>query len=60
MVNLTTYELRLIAEKRNIKDYKKMSREELLRTSDESEHFFKKIIRKWTQVNCKNTESFTK
>ena len=35
MVNLTTYELRLTAEKRNIKDYKKMSREELLRTSDE-------------------------
>ena len=43
MVNLTIHELRLIAEKRNIKDYKKMSREELLRTFDESEHFFKKI-----------------
>ena len=43
MVNLTTHELRLITEKRNIKDYKKMSREELLRTFDESEHFFKKI-----------------
>ena len=26
MVNLTTYELRLIAEKRNIKDYKKIKR----------------------------------
>ena len=39
MVNLTIHELRLIAEKRNIKDYKKMSREELLRTFDESEHF---------------------
>ena len=35
MVNLTTHELRLIAEKRNIKDHKKMSREELLRTFDE-------------------------
>ena len=32
MVKLTTYKLRSIAEKWNIKDYKKMSREELLRT----------------------------
>ena len=60
MVNLTTYELRLIAEKRNIKDYKKMSREEVLRTFDESERFFLKFITKWIRVNCKNTESFTK
>ena len=29
MVNLTTYELRLMSEKRNIKDYKEMSREKL-------------------------------
>ena len=43
MVNLTTHELRLIAEKRNIKDYKKMSREELLRTFDESERFIKNL-----------------
>ena len=43
VVNLTTYELRLIAEKRNIKDYKKMSREELLGTFDESEHFVKNL-----------------
>ena len=43
MVNLTTYELRLIAEKRNIKDYKKMSRQKLLRTFDESEHFLKNL-----------------
>ena len=41
MVNLTAHELRFIAEKRNIKDYKKMSTEELLRTFDESEHFLK-------------------
>ena len=43
MVNLTTYELRLIAKKRNVKDYKKMSREELLRTFDELEHFLKNL-----------------
>ena len=43
MINLTTQELRLIAEKRNIKDYKKMSREELLRTFEESERFIKNL-----------------
>ena len=43
MINLTTHELRLIAEKRNIKDYKKMSREELLRTFEESERFIKNL-----------------
>ena len=43
MINLTTYELRLIAEKRNIKDYKKISREELLRTFNESKHFLKNL-----------------
>ena len=43
MVNLTTYELRLIAEKRGIKNYKNMSRERLLSTRDESEHNFKTI-----------------
>ena len=43
MVNLTAHKLRLIVEKRNIKDYKKMSREELLRTFDESECFLKKL-----------------
>ena len=41
MVNLTTHELRLIAGKRNIKDYKKMLREELLRTFDKLEHSLK-------------------
>ena len=44
MVNLTTHELRIIAEKRNIKDCKKMSREELLRTFNESEHFLKNLL----------------
>ena len=43
MVNLTTHELRLIADKRNIKDYKKVSRGELLTTFDESECFLKKL-----------------
>ena len=42
MVNLTTHELRLIAGKRDIKNYKNMSRERLLSTLDESE------------CNCKN------
>ena len=60
MVNLTTCELRLIAEKRNIKDYQKMPREELLRTFDESERFLKKFIKKLTRANSKNTESFIK
>ena len=43
MVNLTTCELRLIVEKKNLKDYKKMSREKLLRTFDESEHFLENL-----------------
>ena len=43
MVNLTTHELRLIAGKRGIKNYKNMSREKLLSTLDESEHSFKNI-----------------
>ena len=43
MVNLTTYELRLIAGKRGIKNYKNMSREKLLSTLDESEGNFKSI-----------------
>ena len=43
MVNLTRPELSLITEKRNIKDYKKMSSEELLRNFDESEHFIKNL-----------------
>ena len=43
MKNLTTHELRLIAEKRPIKDYKKMSREELLGTFNESVRFIKSL-----------------
>ena len=43
MVNLTTHRLRLIAEKRGIKNYKNMSREKLLSTLDESEHNFKNM-----------------
>ena len=43
MVNLTTYELRLITEKRGIKNYKNMSRERLLPTLDELEHNFKNM-----------------
>ena len=43
MVNLTTHELRLIAEKGSITDYRKMSREELLRNFDQSEHFIKNL-----------------
>ena len=42
MVNVTTYELGLIAGKRGIKNYKNMSRERLLSTLDESEQNFKK------------------
>ena len=43
MVNLTTHELRLIARKRGIKNYKNMSREKLLHTLDELESIFKNI-----------------
>ena len=43
MKNLTMHELRLIAEKRNIKDYKKLSREELLRTFEELERVIKNL-----------------
>ena len=39
MINLTTHELRLIAEKR----HNKMSKEKLLNTLDESEHIFKDL-----------------
>ena len=43
MVNLTTHKLRLIAGKRGIKNYKNMSRENLLSTIDESERNFQNI-----------------
>ena len=45
MVNLTTHELRLIAEKRDIKNYKNISREKLLSTLDKSEHNFKNVLK---------------
>ena len=43
MVNLTTYELRLVAGKRGIKNYKNTSREKLLSILDESEDNFENI-----------------
>ena len=43
MVNLTTDKLRLIPEKRGIKNYQNMSRKKLLSTLDKSEHNFKNI-----------------
>ena len=43
MVNLTAHELRLIAKTRRIKNYKKMWREKLLSTFDESESIFKNL-----------------
>ena len=43
MVNLASYELKLIARKRGIKNYQNMSREKLLNTLDESEHIFKDL-----------------
>ena len=43
MINLTTFELKLIAGKRGIKNYQNMSREKLLSTLDESEHILKNL-----------------
>ena len=43
MVNLTKYELKLIAGKRGIKNYQNMSREKLLSTLDESERILKNL-----------------
>ena len=43
MVNLTTHELRLIAEKRGIKNCQNMSREKLLSTLDGSERISKNL-----------------
>ena len=60
MINLTTHELRLIAGRRDIKNYKNMSREKLLSTLDELERNFKNILQIWTWANCKNAESFTR
>ena len=43
MVNLTTYELKLVVRKRGIKNHQNMSREKLLSTLDESERIFKNL-----------------
>ena len=43
MVNLTKYELKLIAGNRGIKGYQNMSREKLLSTLDESERILKNL-----------------
>ena len=46
MENLTTDELKLIAEKRGIKNYQNMSRKKLLRALDKSKRNFKDITLK--------------
>ena len=43
MENSTLNELRLIARRRNIKNYKNMSREELLSTINNSKRIFKNL-----------------
>ena len=43
MENPTLNELRLIARRRNIKNYKNMSREELLSTINNSKRIFKNL-----------------
>ena len=43
MVNLTTHDLKLIAEKKGIKNYQNMSKENLLSTLDESKHIFENL-----------------
>ena len=43
MVNLTTYKLWLIAEKRGIENYKNMSTEKVLNTFDEVDHNLQNI-----------------
>ena len=46
MINLTTHELRLIAGRRGIKNYKNMSKQKLLSTLNELEHNFKTLSEK--------------
>ena len=60
MVNLTTYELRLIAGKSGIKNYKNMSREKLLSTLDELERNFKALSEKGLERIAKMQIFFTK
>ena len=57
MVNFTTDELRLIGEKRGIKNYQGMSRKKLLRILDKSEHNFKNISQNGLE---RIAESFTR
>ena len=45
MIKLTTYELRLIAGKRGIKNYQNMSREKSLSTLDKSERITKNLLK---------------
>ena len=44
MVDLATYELRLIARIRGIKNYQNMSTEKLLSALDESERIFENLL----------------
>ena len=67
MLNFTTDELRLIAEKRGIKNYQNMSRKKLLRTLDKSKHNFKNIsqnglerIAKMQDLSRNDLEQITK
>ena len=53
MVNLTIHELRLIAGKRGINNYKKMSRERLLSTLNESECIFENISQNGLEQTAK-------
>ena len=45
MVQLTLNELRLIAGRMDIKNYRNISREKLSSTLDESEHIFQNILK---------------
>ena len=60
MVNFTTYELRIIARKRGIKNYGNMSTEKLLSTLNKAEHKFKTLCENRLKQIAKNPESYTK
>ena len=55
MVKLTTYELRLIAGKRGIKNYQNMSKEKLLKTLDKSERIIENLSKNGLEelLECK-------
>ena len=59
MENLTTYELRLIARNRGIKNYQNMSRENLLSTLNESEHIFENLSQNELERIARMQQSFT-